>query len=119
MKKEERNSAYIDGANLHRGIQSQGWNLDYRRFRTWLREKLGVNNAYLFLGMIPRHRALYQSLQEEGIVSPSQEKKCSILLKRANVPITYLGQPRLRPHVELRKEKAPDADGTAQGSSSW
>ena len=39
MKKRENNFAYIDGANLYRGIESLGWKLDYRRFRVWLFEK--------------------------------------------------------------------------------
>ncbi len=26
--------AYIDGANLHKGVQSSGWNMDYKNFTT-------------------------------------------------------------------------------------
>ena len=33
-----RNIAYIDAANLHKGVISLGWEMDYRRFRVWLRE---------------------------------------------------------------------------------
>ena len=159
-------NAYIDGANLHNGIKTQHWSLDYRRFRIWLREKHGVRDAYLFLGMIPAFSAMYRSLQEAGfilvfkeviydgngkpkgncdadlvaqcivdffekkyakavivtsdgdyaslvkslqerqalkaIISPAQEKKCSILLKKTNAPITFLGDPRLRPLIEKK-----------------
>ena len=42
------NYAYIDGANLHKGVHSLGWKLDYKRFRVWLSEKYGVRVAYLF-----------------------------------------------------------------------
>lgn len=66
MKKQEKNFAYIDGANLHRGIESQGWKLDYRKFKVWLREKYGVQTAYLFIGLIPRYGDLYKYLQECG-----------------------------------------------------
>lgn len=66
MKNKENNFAYIDGANLHKGIVSAGWNLDYRRFRVWLAEKYGVRTAYLFIGLIPKYKELYKYLQECG-----------------------------------------------------
>lgn len=64
MISKENNFAYIDGANLHKGIKSLGWDLDYRKFRIWLLEKYGIKKAYLFLGMIPKYKELYQYLQE-------------------------------------------------------
>ncbi len=66
MKKNENNFAYIDGANLHRGIESSDWKLDYRRFRVWLTEKYGARKAYIFIGLIPRYSDLYKYLQECG-----------------------------------------------------
>src|SRR3989344_5722263 len=66
MKKNENNFAYIDGANLHRGISSFGWRLDYTRFRVWLSEKYGVNRAYIFIGLIPKYKELYTYLQKAG-----------------------------------------------------
>ena len=66
MRKHENNYAYIDGANLHGGMESLGWNLDYRRFRIWLSEKYGVKLAYLFIGLIPKYKELYKHLQECG-----------------------------------------------------
>ena len=62
----ENNVAYIDGANLHKGIGDLGWTMDYRRFRIWLQDKYSVERAYLFLGLVPRHKDLYTSLQEAG-----------------------------------------------------
>jgi uncharacterized LabA/DUF88 family protein len=154
MVLKENNFAYIDGANLHKGILDLGWHLDYKRFRVWLTEKYGVKRAYLFIGLIPKHADLYKHLQEAGftlvfkettldgqgrvkgncdadlvlqavrdfyehhfdrallvssdgdyaslvkffhenkklevILSPSDH--CSILLKRANAPVTYLSE---------------------------
>ncbi len=154
MKNKANNFAYIDGANLHKGIGSLGWNMDYKRFRVWLSEKYGVKSAYLFLGLIPRYGKLYKYLQESGftlvfkevvyggdgkakgncdadlvlqtacdtyenkfekaiivssdgdyaglinflqekkklltIISPGNEKKCSILLKRTGAKISYI-----------------------------
>lgn len=66
MIPKENNFAYIDGANLHKGIASLGWKLDYKRFRIWLSEKYGAKTAYLFIGLIPKYKELYQSLQEAG-----------------------------------------------------
>lgn len=63
---KENNFAYIDGANLHRGADSFGWVLDYKRLRVWLTEKYGVQRAYLFIGLIPKYNDLYKYLQEVG-----------------------------------------------------
>ena len=152
--KKENNVAYIDGANLHKGIETLEWEFDYGRFRVWLKEKYGVKQAYLFLGLIPKYKDLYTKLQEQGytlvfkevifdgegkakgncdadivvhamqgayenkfdtailissdgdyaplvkflkerkkidsIISPYETKKCSILLKRTGVKISYI-----------------------------
>lgn len=58
--------AYIDGANLHKGIKSLGWKLHYGRFRSWLRQKYGVSEARIFIGHIPKHVGLYSHLQKSG-----------------------------------------------------
>lgn len=64
--KEINNVAYIDGANLHSGTKVLGWQFDYARFRVWLREKYGIKQAYLFLGLMPKYKDLYKYLQEIG-----------------------------------------------------
>ena len=58
--------AYVDGANLHKGITSSAWKLDYRKFRSWIRQKFSVTDAYIFIGMMPKHADLYTSLQSTG-----------------------------------------------------
>ncbi|PIP22647.1 MAG: hypothetical protein COX37_02905 [Candidatus Nealsonbacteria bacterium CG23_combo_of_CG06-09_8_20_14_all_39_17] len=172
MENEINNFAYIDGANLHKGIDGFGWVLDYTRFRVWLSEKYNVKRAYIFIGLIPKYKDLYTRLQECGfnlifkevvydgdgkakgncdadlvlqiardtyenkfnraiivssdgdyaglikflqekdklkiILSPSIQKKCSILLKRTSAPIAYLNDKRLI--LQIRKEKAPTKD---------
>ena len=175
MISQENNFAYIDGSNLHKGIKSLGWELDYKKFRVWLAEKYRVKNAYLFIGLIPKYKELYKYLQESGftlifkevvydsdgkpkgncdadlvlqatrdfyenkfnktvivtsdgdyaglikflqekqkllaILSPSSEKRCSILLKRTGAKITYIND--RHSILELtQKEKAPDGDRT-------
>jgi len=65
-KKEANNYAFIDGANLHNGVASLGWQLDYERFRIWLTDKYGVQTAYIFIGLIPKYKDLYTHLQKSG-----------------------------------------------------
>ncbi|MFH1375192.1 MAG: NYN domain-containing protein [Patescibacteria group bacterium] len=61
------------------------------------------------------YAGLVKFLKECGklrvVLSPHTKDKCSILLKRTDVPITYLND--VRAFLEQRKEKAPDADKTA------
>ena len=66
--KKQNNSAFIDGANLHKGIAELHWDLDYKKFRVWLLEKYQVNKAYLFLGFVPKYKKLYTYLQEAGFI---------------------------------------------------
>lgn len=141
----------------------------------WLREKYGVQQAYLFLGLVPKYKNLYTDLQEKGftlvfkevtydgsgkvkgncdadivvrvmrdayennfekailvssdgdyaslvsfliekgkmktVLSPYETEKCSILLKRTGVSIAYICDQKTI--LQVQKEKAPDADGTA------
>jgi uncharacterized LabA/DUF88 family protein len=171
---KQNNIAYIDGANLHKGMIDLGWILDYKKFRTWLTEKYSAKEAYIFIGLIPKYKDLYSYLQECGyvlifkevvydiegkakgncdadlvlkimqdfyennfeqaiivtsdgdyaslvkmlfekerlkiVLSPSREKKCSILLKRINAPITYVNDVRNHIKKDSKKEKAPDKD---------
>ena len=66
MRNLSNNFAYIDGANLHKGVNDLGWRLDYKKFRVWLREKYGVERAYLFLGFLQINSVLYRDLQTWG-----------------------------------------------------
>ena len=150
--------AYIDGANLHKGVDSLSWKLDYKKFRSWIRQKFGITEANVFIGMMSKHANLYTFLQSVGyilvfkeviidgngkakgncdadlvlqatkdyydkkptsvilvssdgdyaslvkfwmengvrctIVSPAPVEKCSVLLKRTEVPIVYLNDVR-------------------------
>lgn len=62
------NFAFIDGNNLYLGIRDQGWILDYRRFRIYLKEKYNVIRAYIFIGYVPEQTKLYALLEEWGYV---------------------------------------------------
>ena len=56
--------AFIDSQNLNLGVRSQGWKLDWRKFRQYLRNKYGVVKAYLFIGQVAGNESLYAFLQE-------------------------------------------------------
>ncbi|OGM15013.1 hypothetical protein A3D84_01955 [Candidatus Woesebacteria bacterium RIFCSPHIGHO2_02_FULL_42_20] len=49
-QKIQSNYAFIDSQNLNLGVRSQGWKLDWRKFRQYLRDKHKVGKAYLFIG---------------------------------------------------------------------
>ncbi len=60
--------AFIDSQNLHLGVKSAGWKLDFGRFRRYLHDTHRVDRAYLFIGHKPGNERLYQYLQESGYV---------------------------------------------------
>ncbi|HLC49568.1 MAG TPA: NYN domain-containing protein [Candidatus Andersenbacteria bacterium] len=66
MKPRLNNNAYIDAANLHKGTEKLGWKMDYKRFRAWLEHKYNVQHAYIFIGLVPKYKDLYNSFQEAG-----------------------------------------------------
>ena len=68
MEKEPNNQAFIDAQNLHQGIRSLGWHLDWQKFRVYLNDKYSVETAYLFLGYLPTNDDLYTSLQKAGYI---------------------------------------------------
>lgn len=66
MEKRENNYAFIDGQNLYLGIKSQGWKLDYKKFRIYLKHKFKTKKAFLFLGYIRKNDGLYKRLRLFG-----------------------------------------------------
>ena len=67
-KKTIKNFAFIDGQNVHLGVKSCGWTLDYRKFRLYLKNKYFVQEAFLFIGQVPGNEALYTYLQRCGYI---------------------------------------------------
>lgn len=64
----ENNYAFIDGQNLHAGVESLRWKLDHKKFREYLRQEHGVKKAYMFLGFMEEYQPLYNALQEAGYI---------------------------------------------------
>lgn len=81
--KEKNNYAFIDGQNLNLGVKNdvwrsfgsdwyactyRGWQLDYRKFRVYLKDKYNVEKAYYFIGELKTNTLLYKNLQEYGYI---------------------------------------------------
>ncbi len=62
------NYAFIDSQNLNLGVRSQGWVLDFARFRVYLRDKYRVTKAFLCIGYVKGNEGLYKYLQESGYI---------------------------------------------------
>ena len=81
--------AFIDSNNLNLGVLSQGWKLDFSRFRVYLKEKYQVEKAFLFIGYFAGNESLYTHLQQAGyiiIFKPTLEiKKKDRTLIKGNV----------------------------------
>lgn len=64
----ENNYAFIDSQNVNLGIRTLGWQLDFRKFRIYLREKYEISRAYIFIGYAPGNDRLYTALQDMGYI---------------------------------------------------
>lgn len=77
--------AFIDSQNVNLGVRSQGWKLDFKRFRKYLQDKYKVDKAFLFIGFIEDNQLLYTYLQKAGYICifkptlrTSQHKKIQV-----------------------------------------
>ena len=68
MISKENNFAFIDSQNLNLGVKRLGWDLDFKKFRIYLKEKYSVNRAYVFIGFMEENNLLYRSLQKDGYI---------------------------------------------------
>ncbi|MBC8275469.1 MAG: NYN domain-containing protein [Chloroflexi bacterium] len=68
MMKPQNNYAFIDSQNLNLSIRSQGWILDFGKFRQYLSREYGVAEAFLFIGYVYDNQDLYTALQKSGYI---------------------------------------------------
>ena len=61
-------SIYIDANNLHRSAKSLGFNIDYKKFGVWLRQKYSPTEIYIFIGYVSAMNNLYEYLRDCGFV---------------------------------------------------
>jgi len=80
MKTKLGNFAFIDSQNLNLGVRSQGWKLDFGKFRQYLITKYNVKKTFLFIGYVQGNQLLYTYLQSVGYIcvfKPTIELKVS------------------------------------------
>ena len=63
-----RINIYIDGNNLYRSAKELGFEIDYKKFRGWLRQKYNPEFVYLFIGLVPERTKFYEYLQKSGYI---------------------------------------------------
>lgn len=68
MQKTQNNYAFIDAQNLYLGIRAEGWKMNYRKFRIYLKEKHAVQKAYMFMGYISANEKIYKFLERIGYI---------------------------------------------------
>jgi uncharacterized LabA/DUF88 family protein len=68
MISEKNNYAFIDSQNVNLAIRSQGWKLDWQKFRVYLSAKYNISKAYLFIGYVPGNEDFYIKLQSAGFI---------------------------------------------------
>lgn len=85
--KRESNLAFIDGQNLYYGTRENNRKIDFPKFRTYLRDKYHVSEAYYFFGYIDEdQQPLYANLQKAGFIVTFREHTSSMKgTKKGNV----------------------------------
>jgi len=68
MENKLENYAFIDSQNLYLSIKTQGWKIDFSKFRIYLKDKFKVEKAYLFMGYIEGNQQMYKKFQEAGYI---------------------------------------------------
>jgi uncharacterized LabA/DUF88 family protein len=76
MVEKEKTYVFIDGQNLHLSIKNdlrrnnkiiyKGWNIDYKKFYVYLKDKYKADKIFLFLGKIDKYKNLYKTLSAYG-----------------------------------------------------
>ena len=84
------NYAFIDSQNLNLGVKSQGWVLDFKKFRIYLEDQFNISKAFLFLGYIAGNERLYSKLQLFGYT----------LIFKPTLDIKYKGRRIIKGNVD-------------------
>ncbi len=79
----ENNIAFIDGQNLHLWTTSEKWQVDFKRFRIYLRDKFKVNEAYFYFWFLDENeQSLYTRLQKSGFIIVFREHNSDMKWKK-------------------------------------
>lgn len=65
-KKREAVYAFIDSQNLNLGIRDLGWQIDFKKFYIYIKDKFRVKKSILFIGYLKENKVLYEKLRSFG-----------------------------------------------------
>lgn len=68
QKTKENNYAFIDSQNLNLSIRNEGWILNFKKFRQYLKDKYHIIKAFIFIGYVAENQDLYTGLQKDGYI---------------------------------------------------
>ena len=66
MVKREVTYAFIDSQNLNLGIRSLGWQLDFKKFYIYMKDRSKISEIFLFIGYMESNHKLYKYLELIG-----------------------------------------------------
>ncbi len=77
------NQAFIDGQNLYMNTTANGWKIDLKRFRIYLKNQYNVEKAYYFLGAVDENnQGIYELIQEAGFILIFREHSQAMIGKK-------------------------------------
>ncbi len=91
----QANYAFIDNQNLNMGTRSEGWRVDWFKFRQLLSQQFNVTQAYMFIGYLEEYKLMYEQLSGYGfevIFKPTVEVKDRDQTVKGNVDVELVLQ---------------------------
>ena len=100
MKKKCWTIAYIDGQNLHLWTQANGWTVDLKKFRVYLKDKFNVQEVFYYLWFVSNsEQSLYSSLQKAWFIVVFREHSSALKWKKKwNVDVDIVFEVMRRLH---------------------
>ena len=80
---KSKNFAFIDWQNLYLWTNQENWNIDYKKFRIFLKDKYQVSEAYYYLWFLDEwEQELYSKLQKAGFIIVFREHNKNMKWKK-------------------------------------
>ncbi|WP_407474779.1 NYN domain-containing protein [Sulfitobacter sp. PM12] len=79
--------AYIDSQNLKKSVEEIDKELDYRRFRLWLKNKKNIDRAFMYFGYLRNQQDHYDYLEKCGFELVFRDVDFQHGQRKANVDI--------------------------------
>jgi len=80
---KEKNIAFIDAQNLHLWTKTEKWQIDFKKFRIYLRDKFNIEEVYFHLWFLDENEQdLYTRLQKCGFILVFREHNSRMKWKK-------------------------------------